>query len=105
VRRLLALAGLLTAVVLPVASSPATPVPPGFASANVEWLANVPLHADTAGGRLVGKYLYILDSRGLAIYDTTNPELPVPIGVTVLPEVPYYPQEDLDTNGQVAIVG
>jgi hypothetical protein len=105
VRRLLALAGLLTAVALPIASAPATPVPPGFASPNVEWLANVPLHADTAGGRLVGKNLYVLDSRGFAIYDLTNPELPVPVGVTALPEVPYYPQEDMDTNGIVAIVG
>lgn len=104
-RRLLALAGLLTAVALPISSAPATPVPPGFASPNVEWLANVPLHVDTAGGRLLGKNLYTLDSRGLAIYDLTNPELPVPVGVTVLPEVPYFPQEDMDTNGKIAIVG
>lgn len=104
-RRLLALAGLLTAAVLPVSSAPATPVPPGFASPNVEWLANVPLHVDTAGGRLLGKHLYTLDSRGLAIYDLTNPELPTPVGVTVLPEVPYFPQEDLDTNGKIAVVG
>ena len=104
-RRLLALAGLLTAVALPVTATPRTPVPPGFASPNVEWLANVPLHADTAGGRLLGKYLYTLDSRGIAIYDLTNPELPTPVGVTVLPEVPYYPQEDFDTNGKVAVVG
>ena len=92
-------------MVLPISSAPATPVPPGFASPNVEWLANVPLHADSAGGRLLGKNLYVLDSRGFTIYDLSNPELPVPVGVTPNPEVPYYPQEDMDTDGRVAIVG
>ncbi|MCA1823512.1 MAG: hypothetical protein LC640_04460 [Frankia sp.] len=79
--------------------------PPGFASSNVEWLANVPLHADTAGARLVGKRLFIADSRSLTVYDVSQPELPKPVGAFGLPEVPYYPQEDVDTDGRILILG
>jgi hypothetical protein len=83
----------------------ATPVPPGWASPNVEWLANVPLHADAAGARVVGHYLYAADSRQITIYDISNPELPVPVSETPLPEVPYFAQEDLETNGKILVIG
>jgi hypothetical protein len=99
---------LLAAAFLTISTVPgahATPVPPGFASANVEWLANVPLHADAAGARVVGHYLYAADSRQITIYDISNPELPVPVGETALPEVPYFAQEDLETNGSVLVIG
>ena len=103
-RRLALLAAASLAVTgLPAAHS--TPVPPGFASPNVEWLANVPLHADTAGARIVGHYLYASDSRQITIYDISDPELPVPVSETPLPEVPYFAQEDLETNGKVLVIG
>lgn len=93
----LALAG------LPAAES--LPVMPGFASPNVEFVANVPLHVDSAGARIVGKYLYASDSRTLTIYDISNPELPVPVGATAVPQVPYFAQEDLETNGKILVLG
>ena len=93
----LALAG------LPGAQS--LPVTPGFASPNVEFVANVPLHVDSAGARIVGKYLYASDSRTLTIYDISNPELPVPLGATAVPQVPYFAQEDLETNGKILVLG
>lgn len=102
-RTALAAVSLLALSVAPVAHS--TPVPPGFASPNVEWLANVPLHADTAGARIVGHYLYASDSRQITIYDISNPELPVPVSETPLPEVPYFAQEDLETNGKLLVIG
>jgi hypothetical protein len=96
------LASALTVAGLPVTH--AAP-PPGFASANVEWVANVPLHADSAGARIVGKYLYASDSRSLTIYDISDPEVPVPVGATAIPQVPYYAQEDLETNGEILVLG
>jgi hypothetical protein len=93
----------LTLAGLPAARS--TPVPPGFATSNVEWLANVPLHVDSAGARVVGHYLYASDSRQITIYDISNPELPVPVSETPLPEIPYFAQEDLETNGKILVIG
>ncbi len=86
-------------------SADARYLPPGFATAQVEWLANIPLHADAAGSRIVGQYLYAADSRQITIYDISNPELPVPVSETPLPEVPYFAQEDLETNGEVLVIG
>jgi hypothetical protein len=105
VRRLVLtlLASALAVVGLPAAES--LPVTPGFASPNVEWLANVPLHVDSAGARIHGKYLYASDSRSLTIYDISNPELPVPLGATAVPQVPYFAQEDLETNGKILVLG
>lgn len=98
---------ILTALSAAVAGLPATQAapPPGFASPNVEWVANVPLHADSAGARIVGRYLYASDSRTLTIYDIANPELPVPVGATAIPQVPYFAQEDLETNGTILVLG
>lgn len=99
----LAAVAALSLSALPAAES--APVTPGFATPNVEWIANVPLHADSAGARIVGKYLYASDSRALTIYDISDPELPVPVGATPIPQVPYVPQEDLETNGKVLVLG
>jgi hypothetical protein len=103
-RRLLA----VLAFALACAGQPAVtaaPVTPGFATANVEFVTNIPLHIDGAGARIVGKHLYTADSRELTIYDISNPELPVPLSVTPVPEVPYFAQEDLETNGKVLVLG
>lgn len=97
------LAPLVALAGLPAAES--APVTPGFASANVEFVANVPLHADSAGARIVGTYLYASDSRSLTIYDISDPEVPVPVGATAIPQVPYFAQEDLETNGKILVLG
>ncbi|HEX8001297.1 MAG TPA: hypothetical protein VF519_01225 [Mycobacteriales bacterium] len=103
-RRLLAmLAFAVAAAGLPAAT--AGPVTPGFASPNVEWVTNLPLNVDGAGARIVGKHLYAADSRWLTIYDISNPETPVPMSVTPVPEVPYFAQEDLETNGRILVLG
>lgn len=96
-------AAALVAGGLPAAES--APVTPGFASPNIEWIANVPLHADSAGARILGKHLYASDSRQLVIYDISNPELPVPLGATAIPQVPYVAQEDIETNGKILVLG
>ena len=101
-RRLL-LVLLLTAGALTL---PARALPtPGFASPNVEFLANVPLHADTAGAKLLGGWLYVTSSHELSIYDVRNPELPVLTSTVPVPQTPYFSEEDVDTNGKVLLIG
>lgn len=103
-RRLLALmAFALACAGLPAAS--AGPVTPGWATPNVEFVTNIPLDIDGAGARILGKHLYTADSRELTIYDISKPESPTPLSVTPLPQVPYYAQEDLETNGRVLVIG
>ena len=79
--------------------------PPGFASDNVEWLGNVPLHADTAGARIRDGYLYVTSSHELTIYDISDPVNPVPLSTLPIPQQPYFAEEDVDTNGKVLLIG
>ena len=102
-RRLL-VAVVLCAGVLGVPHAQALPAP-GFASSNVEFLANVPLHADTAGARLLDGYLYLTSSHELTIYDARTPESPVLLSTFPLPQTPYFAEEDVDTNGRVLLIG
>ena len=79
---------------------------PGYiATDNVEWLGNIPINTDSAGGRLVDGYFYISDDRGLTIYDTADPANPKRVGFAVVPQGAYYVEEDLDTNGEIALIG
>jgi hypothetical protein len=104
VRRLLtALLLVLTAFAVP-GSGHAAP-PPGFASDNIEWLGNVPLHADTAGARIRDGYLYVTSSHELTIYDIADPVNPVPMSTLPIPQQPYFAEEDVDTNGKVLLIG
>jgi hypothetical protein len=80
---------------------------PGYFAENVEWITTIPIHTDTPGGKILGKYLYISTERDLTIYDISKPTAPQRVGF--LPYVPpqeyYFPEEDLDTNGKIAIRG
>ena len=80
---------------------------PGYldATSNVTFVANIPLDADTAGARLLGKTFYVLTAKGLTIYDVSNPTLPLPLGFTPLPHTPNQEREDVDTNGKILIAG
>lgn len=104
-RRLL-LAALLavSALALPQGST-AYPTP-GFASPNVEWLGNLPIHADSAGARLLDGHLYVTSSHELSIYDVqTDPLLPRLLSTLPIPNTPYFAEEDVDTNGEVLLIG
>ena len=109
-RKTLTLAWLLAASVLFLVpgsgtSATAEPGPGYFATNNVQWLGNIPLNADSAGARIVGNYLYVTEDRGLTIYDISDPELPKPTGFHPLPQMPYYTEEDVDTNGKILLIG
>jgi LVIVD repeat len=103
--------GALAAIFLLVSWTPAeeastrAPGPGYFATDNVEWLANIPLNTDSAGARILDGYLYVTEDRGLTIYDISDPELPVPVGFTPVPQMPYYTEEDVDTNGDILLIG
>ena len=104
-RLLLAVAALLSTAGVSATHADTEPGPGYFKTANVDYLGTIPLDADSAGGRLLGTTFYVLTAKGLTIYDVSNPELPVPIGATVLPHTPNQEREDVDTNGKILIAG
>ena len=98
----------LLAVGIGSASAGTLPTAPGpgyFASDNVEFVAHVPLNNDSAGGALVGNYFYVTSSRGLIIYNVEDPVAPVMESFMLLPQDPYFAEEDPDTNGNILLVG
>jgi hypothetical protein len=102
-----AFAALLVAVlVVPaqVAAQEAGPGPGYFATDNVEWITTIPIETDSPGARIVGKYMYITTSRGLAIYDLKDPEAPERVGFLLMPQEPQFAEEDVDTNGKILLI-
>jgi hypothetical protein len=109
-RKLLALVAATTVLAMAPAANAvdvdgAAPGPGYFASDNIEYVGYVPLENDTAGARVVGKYLYITNSRSLTIYDLSDPVAPVRMGSTVVLDQPYFAEEDVDTNGKIVLWG
>jgi hypothetical protein len=78
----------------------------GGYSSNVEFVKNLPQHADSAGARKLGEYFYITTERDLTIYDVSTPADPKQVGHMFLPDpgTPVYTEEDPDTNGRILIV-
>ncbi len=79
----------------------------GFASDNVEWVTVMPQHAGTSGGKLLGKYYYLTDPRGVYIYDVSDPAAPQLVGQLLAAQVGTglaLAQEDPDTNGKILVV-
>ena len=79
----------------------------GFTSENVEWVSINPAHTGTSGGKLVGKYYYLTDPRGLFIYDASTPESPELVGEVPAAQIgtgAALAQEDPDTNGQILLL-
>lgn len=88
----------------PLSGIDSGPSPGGFASDNVEWIKHHPLEIDTSGARIIGDYLYITTSRGLSIYDLSDPLDPSLTGFVPLPQEPYLAEEDVDTNGTILLI-
>jgi hypothetical protein len=80
------------------------PTAGGFATDNFEYVTHIPLANDTAGARIFGKYMYLTTGRGLNIYDISDPEAPALTGTAVLPQTPYFGEEDPDTNGKILLL-
>ena len=98
---------LLGAVTALLAAAPATVAAPsagGLASDNVTYVSTVPFEAGAAltGARLVDDYLYVAGARSFSIYDVSDPEAPVLASIT--PTGPQFPNEDVDTNGEILLI-
>lgn len=79
----------------------------GFSSENVEWVSIKPQHTGTAGGKLVGKYYYMTDPRGVYIYDASEPANPTLVGQLPAAQIgtgTALAQEEPDTNGKILLV-
>lgn len=77
----------------------------GFSTDNVEFLGNIPFNADSAGARIVGSTLYVTDDRGLTTYDVSVPTEPQRLGFLAVPQTAVIPEEDVDTNGRILLIG
>lgn len=101
---LLLIAGLLTSLFSAIPNASGGPGPGYFASDNVEFVATIPLHPQTAGAVIHRKYMYVTDQVQLVIYDISTPELPQLVGEMPLPQDPYFVAESLNTNGKILLV-
>jgi hypothetical protein len=97
------LSALLLAALMPAAAS-SRALPVVFAE-GVELVANIPEPVTATGARLVRDHLYVSSGKGLHIYDVSSPTEPVLTATLDLFHDPYYVQEDLDTNGRIAVIG
>ena len=78
-----------------------------FASENVEWVTVMPQHTGSSGGKLVGKYYYMTDPRGVYIYDASDPAAPTLVGQVAAAQIgtgAVLAQEEPDTNGKILLV-
>lgn len=84
----------------------AADVGPGyFSSGNATLDLNVPVNSGTAGARVVGDQLLVTDQAGLTVYDVSDPDTPVPAGFVPIPQQYYFTEEDVPSNGDIALVG
>jgi hypothetical protein len=99
----------LIAAAAPSGAAPAgTPPEPGpgyVKTSNVTHVATLPLDTDSVGGRVLGKDFFLRTGKGITIYDTSNPSLPVPKGFVAVPQTPNQEREDVDTNGEILVTG
>ena len=70
----------------------------------MELLATLPGHVEGVGMRRVGDVLIVTDDKGLTTYDVSTPESPQRLGFVAVPQQVYAPQEDVDTNGRIALI-
>ncbi|HEX2241444.1 MAG TPA: hypothetical protein VHJ82_09925 [Actinomycetota bacterium] len=98
------LAALGVALVLANAfPAPAGPLD-GFTSNNVEFVGNI-AEFGPSGAVLHGRYFYVTGSRGVVIYDVSNPEDPRQVGIFErAPDDRYVPSDyQPETNGKILV--
>ena len=85
----------------------ADPGPGGFTSPNVTWVGNVALDVPAIGGRVLTvkgqRRFYISGTRGLSIYDVSNPALPVVLGTLAMPHFENESVAVSDDGGTVIL--
>ncbi|HEX9892225.1 MAG TPA: hypothetical protein VGB28_09215, partial [Actinomycetota bacterium] len=82
-RTLLAVIGLMAALIPGTGQAGPDAVAHGVTSANVEHVRFVPFEPYSAtGARIVGNYLYLTSWKNISIYDISNPEDPQLVSLT-----------------------
>ncbi len=76
-----------------------------FGTNNVSLDMNVPINSGTAGARVVDDKLIVTDQNGLTVYDVSDASMPVPQGFVAIPQQYYFTEEDVPSNGEIALVG
>ncbi|MDQ3951435.1 MAG: hypothetical protein M3279_00510 [Actinomycetota bacterium] len=103
--RALVLLGSLAAALPAGASVPRPAALPVTFQEGIEHVVNLPEPVTAVGARLVDDYFYVSSGWGLHVYDVSEPEKPRLAGSLELVHDPYYALEDVDTNGDVLLLG
>ena len=108
------LLGSFVALLLAIVTGPVTATagpligtvgPAWFGTSNTNLDLNIPINSGSAGARVVGEQLFVTDQNGLTVYDVSDPSLPVPEGFVSIPQQYYFTEEDVPSNGEIALVG
>jgi hypothetical protein len=94
---------LIAAICALLACAPAAqalPEPPAERSDNVSWLATLD-EPESISARFRGSEMYVSSSRGLSVYDVSEPQTPQKIGSLALP---HFENEDVDLGGDVLLI-
>ncbi|HWH27558.1 MAG TPA: hypothetical protein VNU26_01125, partial [Mycobacteriales bacterium] len=105
VAALVATACLAAAAVPGLAAPKGSPGPGYIATSNVEHVMTLPLDTDSIGARVFEGDFFLRTAKGVSIYDTSNPELPLLKGFVAVPATPNQERENIDTNGKVLVTG
>ena len=96
----------LAAVTAPVVAAEKGELGPGYvATSNVEHVLTLPLDTDSIGARVFEGNFYLRTAKGVSIYDTSDPELPLLKGFVAVPATPNQERENIDTNGEILVTG
>ena len=108
------LLGSFVALLLAIVTGPVTATagpligtvgPAWYGTSNTNLDLNIPINSGSAGARVVGEQLFVTDQNGLTVYDVSDPSLPVPEGFVSIPQQYYFTEEDVPSNGEIALVG
>lgn len=102
---LAATACLAAAAVPGLADSTGSPGPGYIKTSNVEHVLTVPLDTDSIGARVFEGDFFLRTAKGVSIYDTSDPELPLLKGFVAVPATPNQERENIDTNGEILVTG
>jgi hypothetical protein len=99
--RRLALAGLsaLVAMATPAVAHANQTGTDWVATDNIKFIKTLREAADGVGARVVGHYLYVTSSKGLLIYDISDPVNPVAVGSLTVQV--HWENEQVPTNGKI----
>jgi hypothetical protein len=98
-RTVLGAAGALLLAAAPAHAQIPGAVPDYVSSDNVEKIGNVRTVGDGVGATIVGNYMYVTSTLSLSIFDITDAENPVQVGISTLDV--EFENEEVPTNGKI----